>query len=149
MVMQDIFLRSGKWRWSVITESPLGGETLELCDPAAPHDKMIVELPFSWRHLSRDELVEVARAPAVRLWTDEAGIVWRISRIGPGTHYPYSLGRPHLFFDSRQAYSGLVAIDQEARLGDLTRDELRYHRDHIADFGARRRVYRPPLARSA
>lgn len=147
--MQDVFLRSGKWRWSVAAENSLGGETLELFDPAFPKDKMIVSLPFSWRQLSRDQVAAIAREPQVRLWTDEDDITWRISRVGPGTHYPYSLDHPHLFFDSEQAYSGLVPLEPEHRLGDLTRQELRRYRDHISDFGARRRAYRPPLARSA
>lgn len=149
-MMQDIFLKSGKWRWSVLEENALRGETLELFDPAAPQDKMTVSLPFSWRQLSKDELAELAREPEVRLWTDEHGILWRVSRVGPGTRYPYNLGKPHLFFDSEHAYSGLVPLDPEARLGDLRRGELARYRDRIRDFGARRKAYRPPpLARSA
>ena len=147
--MKDIFLKSGKWRWSVSSESALRGESLELFDPAAPYDKMTVSLPFSWRQLPSDRIAEIARQPEVRLWTDEHGITWRIARVGPGTHYPYLLDEPHLFFDSEQAYSGLVPLDPEARLGDLSRDELRRYRDRIHDFGGRRKVYRPPLARSA
>ena len=147
--MRDIYLRSGKWRWTVAAENSLGGETLELFDPGAPHDKMTVSLPFSWRQLSAERVAEFAREPAVRLWTDEEGIAWRISRVGPGTHYPYNLQQPHLFFDSEQAYAGLVPLDPHARLGDLTREELRRYRDHIQDFGGRRKAYRTPTARSA
>ena len=147
--MQDIFLRSGKWRWSVVSESAHRGEVLELLDPAFPQDKMTVSLPFSWRNLSREELAEIAREPEVRMWTDELGIPWRISRVGPGTHYPYNLGRPHLFFDSERAYSGLVPLDPGARLGDLNRGELSRYRNRIRDFGARRTAFRPPIALSA
>lgn len=147
--MQDIFLGSGKWRWTVTSDNAMGGESLELFDPAAPYDKMTVSLPFSWRQLSTEQLAEVARQPEVRLWTDEYGTTWRISRIGPGTRYPYSLGKPHLFFDSEQAYSGLVQLDPDARLGDLDRTQLRAYRDRIADFGARRKAYRPPVSHSA
>lgn len=147
--MRDLHLRSGKWRWTVAADSGFRGETLELFDPAAPHDKMTVNLPFSWRQMDTGQIAEFAREPSVRLWTDSDSITWRISRVGPGTHYPYSLGEPHLFFDSEQAYSGLVPLDPSARLGDLTRDELRRYRDRMRDFGARRRAYRPPIARSA
>lgn len=147
--MRDIRLKSGKWRWTVATEASFGVETLELFDPAAPHDRMTVTLPFSWRQLGPDRIAQFAREPAVRLWTDEAGIPWRISRVGPGTHHPYDLRQPHLFFDSVKAYAGLVPLDPNARLGDLTRDELRRYRDSIRDFGGRRRAYRPPTARTA
>lgn len=147
--MQDIFLRSGKWRWSVVEErSPLGG-MLELIDPAAPHNKMNIRLPPAWRELSSDQVAELARQPEIRLWTDEHGIVWRIARVGPGSHYPYPLETPHLVFDSQQAYAGLVPIPDDDRLGDLTDPELRRFRDRMQDFGGRRRAFRAPVARSA
>lgn len=142
--MQDVFLRSGKWRWSVADESALHGECLELIDPAAPYNKMAVPLPFSWRRLSNDEIAELAREPQIRLWTDEHNILWRIARIGPETDHPYRLGGPHLIFDSEQSYAGIVRIEPHACLGDLTAAELRGYRDQMRDFGGRRRAFRAP-----
>ncbi|HSH46710.1 MAG TPA: hypothetical protein VK966_12770 [Longimicrobiales bacterium] len=142
--MQDVFLRSGKWRWTVADENAVHGESLELIDPSAPYNKMAVPLPFSWRRLSNDEIAELAREPEIRLWTDEHGIHWRIARIGPETHHPYRLPDPHLVFDSEQCYAGIVRIEPHARLGDLTSAELRSYRDRMRDFGGRRRAFRAP-----
>lgn len=142
--MKDIFLRSGKWRWSAADQGS-GAETLELIDPANPQNKMRARLPFTWQELSNDAIEEIAREPEMRLWMDEYGVTWRIARVGPGTHYPYSLRQTHLVFDSEEAYAGIVALDEHARLGDLTAEELRRYRDRMRDFGGRRQYFRPPL----
>lgn len=142
--MRDVFLRSGKWRWSVDGEGTAPGRSLELFEPRAPYNKMSAPLPFSWRDLSNDQVAEIARDPEVRLWTDENGIPWRVARVGPDSHYPYPLQKPHLVFDSENAFAGIVAIDQDAHLGDLSEPELRRYRDRMRDFGGRRRAFRPP-----
>lgn len=142
--MKDVFLRSGKWRWTVADDNGHHGESLELIDPAAPYNKMAVHLPFSWRRLTNEEIAELAREPEIRLWTDEHGIHWRIARIGPQTDHPYRLSEPHLVFDSEQCYAGIVRIEPHACLGDLTAAELRSYRDRMRDFGGRRRAFRAP-----
>lgn len=137
-----MFLNSGRWIWRI--EASTERETMELVEPGNPANKMYVTLPFSWRQLPAEELRELARAPEVRLWTDGAGILWRVAAVGPGTSYEYPLGRRHLVFDSQQSWAGLVDFPAPAELGDLTSEELRALRDHISDFGGRRRRYRAP-----
>lgn len=142
--MRDIFLRSGKWRWTVAEDDAMHGPRLELVDPGAPQNKMAAPLPFSWRSLTNEQIEDLASRPEIRLWTDEHGIAWRITRVGPGTHFPYPFERPHLVFDSEQSFAGIVEIDPHARLGELTNGELRRYRDALRDFGARRKGFRPP-----
>lgn len=138
-----LFLKSGKWRWGV--EGPASGQqVLELVDPSRPQNRMSVELPFSWRQLPEQGLAELARAPEVRLWQDERGILWRVTEIGPGTAYPYPLEDRHLVFDSERAWAGIVPFPEPIRLGDLTSTDLWRYRSRMADFGGRRRSYRPP-----
>ncbi|MGH7481291.1 MAG: hypothetical protein ACRELV_03990 [Longimicrobiales bacterium] len=138
-----LFLKSGKWRWGI--EGPATGQqVLELVDPSRPQNRMSVGLPFSWRQLPQRGLAELARAPEVRLWLDEQGILWRVTEVGPGTRYPYPLARRHLVFDSEHAWAGIVEFGEPGRLGDLTSAELQRYRSRMADFGGRRRAYRPP-----
>lgn len=117
---------------------------LELVEPGNPANKMYVPLPFSWRQLAAEDVRELARSPEIRLWTDGAGILWRVAAVGPDTPYEYPLRRRHLVFDSQQSWAGIVEFPQPAQLGDLTNDELREMRDHISDFGGRRQRYRAP-----
>lgn len=147
--MRDIFLRSGKWRWSVNEDNALRGPRLELFDPGAPSNKMNVPLPFGWRSLSAEQISDLAREPEIRLWTDEHGIAWRVTRVGPGSHYPYPLKRPHIVFDSEQAFAGIVEVDPYAQLGELTESELRRYRDDMRDFGGRRKGFRLPESHDA
>lgn len=142
-IFQDVHLRSGKWRSSV-TVDHTNGDSLEFIDPADPANKMIARLPVRAEELSQPQVERIAREPEVRLWTDDHGIAWRIARVGPGTHYPYPLETPHLVFDSEQAFAGVVAVDENLHLGDLTHDDLLRYRDRIRDFGGRRRAFRPP-----
>jgi hypothetical protein len=105
---------------------------------------MRLQLPEQWRQLSPEELRELARRPELRLWTDDAQILWRVSAVGPGTFYPYPLRTRHLVFDSDQTWAGIVPFDPPAELGDLTDLDLQRLRDGMSDFGGRRRGYRPP-----
>lgn len=140
--MKDIFLRSGKWRWSV-GETTGTHEILELIDPAAPFNKMEVRVPLPWEP-SEEAIQELAREPEIRLWTDEYGIAWRIARVGPETHYPYPFSEPYLVFDSEETFAGIAPLEEHARLGELTDEELRLYRNGMRDFGGRRRAFRPP-----
>ena len=154
--MRDIFLRSGKWRCS--TEEPGSPTRLELIDPAAPENKLLVAAPASdpdsrpggqWGDTQNDAMEEAARDPEIRLWTDEYGIPWRIAMVGPESHYPHPLSERGLVFDSEEAFAGFVEIDPYARLGDLQDHELRRYRDGMRDFGGRRRAFRPPKLHDA
>ena len=142
--MRDIFLRSGKWRWSNEQSSAAHGPRLEFIDPSAPRNKLMAPAPRGWDRRGCDALVEAAREPDLRLWVDEHGIPWRIARIGPESYYPYKLDRPHLVFDSDQAFAGIVEVDPHARLGEFLDVELAQYRDRMRDFGGRRRGFRPP-----
>lgn len=146
--MRDIVLRSGKWRWTGAEPDRPARSRIELIDPAAPENKLLVPVsalePSDDPSLAAESVAEAARDPDVRLWTDEYGIAWRIARVGPGTHHPYPFRTRHLVFDSPNAYAGIVEIDRFARLGDLQDDELRAYRDRMKDFGGRRRAFRPP-----
>jgi hypothetical protein len=135
-------LRSGRWRGSIDTTA--AGAFLELVHAANARNKMRLRLPDEWRSLSAAELQRLARSPEVRLWVDDARILWRVSAVGPGTAYPYPLRSRHLVFDSDRAWAGIVEFDASDELGDLTDLELQRLRDRIADFGGRRRGYRPP-----
>jgi hypothetical protein len=135
-----IYLDSGKWRWRV--ESSHHQEFLDLIEPGKPVNKMRVPLPFSWRMLEQEELREIARRPEMRLWMDRDGVLWRVAAVGPGTSYDYPLATRHLIFDSQQSWAGIVEFREPAELGDLTDDELHLLRDHISDFGGRRKRFR-------
>lgn len=137
-----IDLTSGRWYRSI--ETTAGGSVMELIQIGKPHNKMRVRLPDGWRSIGERRLHELARAPEVRLWTDDTGIPWRVSAVGPGTDFPYPLRRRHLVFDSDRTWAGLVEFDGAAELGDLTELDLKRLRDGIQDFGGRRRGYRPP-----
>lgn len=143
MRIQRVELRSGRWNGDV--ETTAAGDFLELMRVARPRDKMRLQLPTGWRTLGPRGLEELARHPEVRLWTDDAGILWRVSAVGPGTCYPYPLQVRHLVFDSDQTWAGIVKFDDAtAELGDLTDLDLQRLRDRMCDFGGRRRGYRPP-----
>jgi hypothetical protein len=142
MRIEKIDLRSGRWRGDI--ETTAAGDFLELVQVSRPADKLRLDLPRDWRRLSPKELTELARRPEVRLWTDDASILWRVSAVGPGTPYPYPLRARHLVFDSDQTWAGIVAFDEAAELGDLSDLELQRLRDRMCDFGGRRRGYRPP-----
>jgi hypothetical protein len=135
-----LYLQSGKWRWRILATAR--NEEMELTDPGNPNNKMRVHLPFSWRSLSSDELLEMARRPDMRLWRDREGILWRISAVGPGTSYDIPLRSRHLVFDSPQTWAGLVDFPGPAELGDLTSMDLADARDHAGDFGGPRRRLR-------
>lgn len=141
-----IFLPSGRWRWRVEAVQSSSEEMLELCEPGNSANKMQVGLPFSWRQLEPDAFREIARRPEVRLWLDEAGILWRVAAVGPQTPYLFPLERRHLVFDSQQSWAGIVEFDGDRELGDLTNRDLRDLRNRIADFGGRRRAYRLPAS---
>lgn len=142
MIGGTLFLQSGKWRWGV-DESTGGSTMLELVDPRQPANKMSTTLPFGWRQLGSRQLAALAREPEMRLWLDEAGILWRVSVVGPGTHYPYDFQDRHLVFDSAEAWAGWVEFP-DGRLGDITDAELRAYRSRMRDFGGRRHGYRRP-----
>ena len=145
---KTMFLRSGKWRWAVDGHET-GEQYLELRDPGQPVNRMSVRLPYDWRQLDDAGLAELARGPEVRLWLDEAGVIWRVTAVGPGTYYPFPLERRYLIFDSRQCWAGMVDFDHAQGLGDLTDAELRGLRDRMADIGGRRRRYRGPATAEA
>jgi hypothetical protein len=108
---------------------------------------MRVRLPEGWQQLAPRDVAALARAPEVRLWTDDGFIPWRVSAVGPDTDFPYPLTRRHLVFDSDRTWAGIVAFDGPQQLGDLTDLELKRLRDGIRDFGGRRHGYRPPRVR--
>ena len=141
-----LILESGRWRWRVEAVPGTNEETLELVEPGNATNKMQVTLPFSWRQLDFDTFSDIARRPEVRLWLDEAGILWRVATVGEGTRYPYPLEKRHLVFDSQQSWAGLVAFPPPAELGDLNNQQLRDLRNRISDFGGRRTHYRVPTA---
>ena len=140
MVSKTVYLRSGKWRCYGTPDV----DDLELVDPARPTNKMRVPLPPGTAGLPERILEEIVRRPEVRLWTDEHGIPWRVSAVGPGTPYDFLLTRRHVLFDSEQAWAGIVEFPEGLELGDLTEQELRRMRDQVADVGGRRRGFRPP-----
>jgi hypothetical protein len=142
MGLEALDLRSGRWLGTIDTTA--SGSFLELVHAGKPRNKMRRKLPDGWRSLPPAELHALARQPEVRLWVDEAGLLWRVSAVGPGTVYPYPLRERHLVFDSEHAWSGVVCFGPPAELGDLTDLELQRLRDDISDFGGRRRGYRPP-----
>jgi hypothetical protein len=142
MGLDALDLRSGRWLGTIDTTA--SGSFLELVHAGNPHNKMRRKLPEAWRSLQPAELHVLARQPEVRLWVDEAGLLWRVSAVGPGSVYPYPLTERHLVFDSERAWSGIVRFGEPVELGDLTDLELQRLRDDIADFGGRRRGYRPP-----
>ena len=146
MRMDWIDLKSGRWHRSV--ETTAAGAVMELVQIGSLHNKMRVRLPDNWWALGERALNELARAPEIRLWTDDNEVPWRISTVGPGTDFPYPLRRRHLVFDSDRTWAGLVEFDGPNELGDLTDLDLKRLRDGIQDFGGRRRGYRPPRARS-
>ena len=142
MRLDAIDLRSGRWRGLVVVSAK--ESLLELTRAVDPGNKMRVALPENWRALNQDEIRERARRPEVRLWMDDARILWRVSAVGPETDYPYPLKRRHLVFDSDRSWAGIVPFEPPAELGDLTELELQRLRDRMVDFGGRRRGYRPP-----
>lgn len=145
MVTGQIDLRSGRWHRFV--ERTATGAMMELIQVGHNQNKMRVRLPDDWQQLGAREVMELARLPEVRLWTDDTFIPWRVSAVGPGTDFPYPLMRRHLVFDSDRTWAGIVEFDGPQQLGDLTDLELKQLRDGIRDFGGRRRGYRPPRDR--
>jgi hypothetical protein len=146
MRIDKVDLKSGRWHGTV--ERTARGDHLELVQGGLGN-KLRLPLPEGWRSLSQAEFTELARRPEVRLWSDDARILWRVSVVGPGTAYPYPLRHRHLVFDSEDAWAGIVPFDGPHELGDLTDLELQRLRDRMGDFGGRRRGYRPPaIARS-
>jgi hypothetical protein len=134
-------LRSGRWRWEIQEVGTL--TVMELYDPGRPSNKMSLRLPFSWRQLDDDQLMDLARKPELRLWLDGSGRVWRVAAVGPGTHYDFPMHSRHLLFDSEQAWAGITEFDEDLELGDLVGEELRVYRDNIRDLGGRRQRFRP------
>jgi hypothetical protein len=147
MSLDALDLRSGRWLGTIDTTAT--GSFLELVHAANARNKMRLQLPDDWRSLGVGGIEQLARRPEVRLWVDEARILWRVSTVGPGTAYPYPLRSRHLVFDSDRTWAGIVVFDGPLELGDLTDLELQRLRDQIADFGGRRRGYRPPTATPA
>jgi hypothetical protein len=143
MLNRTIHLRSGKWRF--YAEPSRSGDTyLELISPTRPENRMSIRVGAALPVLDADRIAELARRPLLRLWSDELGVLWRIAAVGPGTPYQLPLAAPHLLFDSEQAYAGIVEVDDDVRLGELTDDELRAYRNRVQDLGGRRREFRPP-----
>ncbi|HEX6135453.1 MAG TPA: hypothetical protein VFZ24_15895 [Longimicrobiales bacterium] len=142
--MDVIDLKSG--RWHRFNDTDASGAVMELVQVGQPQNKMRVRMPESWWQLSHREIETLARAPEVRLWTDDMFIPWRVSAVGPGTDFPYPLQRRHLVFDSDRTWAGIVEFDGLQQLGDLTDLELKRLRDGIRDFGGRRRGFRPPAS---
>lgn len=139
-----ILLESGRW-YARIDVDARRREHLVLIDPTHPTDCMRARLPFSWRQRGDETLEELARNPAVRLWTDEYGIQWRIAVVGPGSPYDIPLPERYLVFDSRETWAGVTPIGDRP-LGELSADELRELRDRLTDFGGSRRQFRPPTS---
>ena len=143
-------IRLGSGRWYVrIEENAEGSEYLYLTHPGKPGDSMRVRLPFSWRALDDDALVQLARQPEVRIWCDDHDIQWRVAAVGPGTLYDFPLPGRFLVFDSAQTWAGLVRFPEDVALGDLSEERLRELRDGIADLGGGRRRFRAPEETSA
>jgi hypothetical protein len=142
MTIGEFDMQSGRWLPTIETNA--AGSFLELVHAGNPRNKMRLPLPEGWRSMPVTELEQLARRPEVRLWVDEARILWRVSTVGPGTDYPYPLRSRHLVFDSDRTWAGIVAFEGKQELGDLTDLDLHRLRDSIADFGGRRRGYRPP-----
>ena len=138
-----IRLESGRW-YVRIEENAEGTEYLYLSRSGRPGDSMRIGLPFSWRSLDDDALVELARTPEVRLWTDEHDIQWRVAAVGPGTSYDFPLPGRFLVFDSEQTWAGLIRYEDTTGIGDLTDARLQELRDGISDFGGGRRRFRAP-----
>jgi hypothetical protein len=137
-------IRLGSGRWSVrIERDARRKEYLRLTHQAQPADSMRVRLPFSWRRLDDASLVERARDPDVRLWTDEHGIQWRIAVVGPGSRHDAPVEGRFLAFDSEETWAGLTSFPG-GHLGDLDDRALRQVRDRIEDIGGGRRSFRPP-----
>jgi hypothetical protein len=141
MRIDKLDLRSGRWRGGIVTTAD--GDFLEL-EGVRPANKLRLPLPADWRSLRFEDIEDLARQPELRLWTDDAGLLWRVSAVGPGTLYPYPLRKRHLVFDSDQTWAGIVEFEGPPELGDLTDLELQRLRDRMSDFGGRRRGYRPP-----
>lgn len=137
-----IRLESGRW-YARVEEDTGGREHLYLSSAERPSDSMRRSLPFSWRDLDDEALVELARDPELRLWTDEHGLQWRIAAVGPGTPHEFSLPHRYLVFDSVETWVGITRFS-EGKLGDLAADQLRELRDDIADLGGSRKGFRPP-----
>ncbi|HUF50546.1 MAG TPA: hypothetical protein VMN60_06925 [Longimicrobiales bacterium] len=137
-----IELQSGRWLKQITTT--LNAAVLELVHVANSENRMRVQLPDHWRTFDDQQLQECARRSEVRLWSDEDGILWRVSTVGPGTAFPFPLQERHLVFDSERAWAGIVRFGNECELGDLTDLDLRSMRDRVSDFGGRRRAYRGP-----
>jgi hypothetical protein len=140
-----ILLESGRW-YARIDMDAGRREHLVLTDPSYPSDCMRARLPFSWRQQGDGALEELARDPAVRLWTDEYGIQWRIAVVGPESPYDIPLHERYLVFDSRETWAGVTPLGDGRRLGELDSDELRELRDRASDIGGGRRRFRPPTA---
>lgn len=145
MITGQIDLKSGRWHRFV--ERTATGAMMELIQVGHSQNKMRIRLPDHWHQLGPREMMELARTPEVRLWTDDTFIPWRVSAVGPGTEFPYPLTRRHLVFDSDRTWAGIVEFDEPRQLGDLTDLEMKQLRDGIRDFGGRRRGYRPPRDR--
>ena len=138
-----IRLHSGRW-YVRIEENAEGSEYLYLTHASRPGESMRVRLPFSWRALDDDGIVELARHPEVRIWCDEHDILWRVAAVGPGTPYTFPLTGRFLVFDSAQTWAGLVRYKDDIPLGELTDEALRGYRDSMSDLGGGRRHFRTP-----
>jgi hypothetical protein len=140
---RTIYLPSGKWR-CYLERARTGDQFVEFVDPGQPLNRMTVRVGYSLTEPAEDKLAALARDPLLRLWTDEAGILWRVATVGPGTPYAFEFGARHLVFDSEVTWAGIVPFSGGKHLGDLNDGELRALRDATSDFGGRRRAYRPP-----
>lgn len=137
-------IRMDSGRWSVrIERDARRREYLRLTSQAHPRDSMRVRLPFSWRCLDDETVVDRARDPDVRLWTDEHGIRWRISVVGPGSRNAVPVEGRFLAFDSEETWAGITPFP-EGHLGDMDARELRNLRDRLEDIGGGRRSFRAP-----
>jgi hypothetical protein len=145
---RTVYLPSGKWR-CYLDVARTGDQFLEFVDPARPQNRMTARVGYSLPEPTDEQLTELARNPLLRLWVDEAGILWRVAAVGPGTPYEYPLRARHLIFDSEVTWAGIVPFPEGLRLGELHDAALRGYRDSIADFGGRRRSYRRPNKLSA
>lgn len=144
-------IRLGSERWYArVEQDARGTEHLYLSNAERPGDSMRRQLPFSWRDMGDDGLTALARAPELRLWTDEHGIQWRIAVVGPGTPYDFPLRERYMVFDSTETWAGIVPFNEgdPSELGEMDDEQLRALRDSIADFGGGRRSFRPPVNRT-